>query len=293
MKKKILFGSLLAVFLMLMIPNISALQYHTDYEVVNKKLNEIEIDNKLSYLPAFVDIPDWLSWIIGFIIGFVFSFVFSKIYFSRTVYVDDDAADEWYDYMHVKTIQEGVDHADRGYANNVRVYAGTYDGQIMMSSCHLTPGNMGHWLIGNGSGSTIIDAKGADYGINLSQIDGWSRIIGFTITNASDCGINIDNSQWNFITENTLINNEIGIKNDGGDYSPIWKNNFINNEINAYDTGENDWSFDCYGDIPINGNYWDDFTGEDEDDDGIGDTPYYITGGNSMDSYPLIQPWEE
>ena len=76
-----------------------------------------------------------------------------------------------------------------------------------------------------------------------------------------------------------------------GNYNLIYKNDFINNHRQAFDTGENEWSFD-WGNISI-GNYWSDYNGTDNNDDGIGDTPYMIPGGNSTDSHPLMQPWIE
>ncbi|MCD6223050.1 MAG: DUF2341 domain-containing protein [Thermoplasmata archaeon] len=67
----------------------------------------------------------------------------------------------------------------------------------------------------------------------------------------------------------------------------IYHNNFINNKyVNAYDEGSNTWD----NGYPSGGNYWDDYTGNDGNGDGIGDTPYSIPGGNT-DRYPLMEPW--
>jgi hypothetical protein len=292
-KGRIYLLSILIAVILIILPHINAIEQGI-------KQSEIEQNHIFSTLQSVVknslfsdelNIWEIMKFIISIIIGGYIGYTLSDIYLSRTVYVDDDAPDSWYDYFHVSTIHEAIDHANKGYANKIRVYDGTYDGDIMMSSGYLNPGNMGHWLIGNGSGSTIIDAEGCSYGVNFSRIDGWCRVIGFTIKNASGCGIDLGKSQWNFITENTLINNGVGISK-GSKYCPIWKNNFISNGINAYDPGENEWSFDWYGDIPIAGNYWDDYQGIDSNGDGFGDTAYEIEGGSSVDSYPLIQPWE-
>jgi hypothetical protein len=35
------------------------------------------------------------------------------------------------------------------------------------------------------------------------------------------------------------------------------------------------------------------YEGADENNDGIGDIPYQIAGGNTNDSYPLMSPWQQ
>lgn len=63
----------------------------------------------------------------------------------------------------------------------------------------------------------------------------------------------------------------------------FFKNTISDNTINAEDDGTNN-EFDN-GSM---GNSWDDYTGEDTDGDGIGETPYEIEGlSGSVDNYPL------
>jgi hypothetical protein len=70
----------------------------------------------------------------------------------------------------------------------------------------------------------------------------------------------------------------------------VYHNNFFSNNDqnidNAYDECENVWD---HGNIS-GGNHWDDYNGTDENEDGIGDTPYSIDGGQSQDRYPLMNP---
>ena len=61
----------------------------------------------------------------------------------------------------------------------------------------------------------------------------------------------------------------------------IYANCFIYNDFQAYDDGSNYWN------STSRGNFWSDYTGEDTDSDGIGDSPYYIDS-NSIDYYPMM-----
>ena len=105
----------------------------------------------------------------------------------------------------------------------------------------------------------------------------------------------------NTITKNTFYNNtcygyaygiEISYEDWTGTFwgysndNLIYHNNFIGNDHNVYDDCYNFWDNGEYG------NYWDDYSGNDEDNDGIGNKAYSILGGKNRDNYPIINPIE-
>jgi nitrous oxidase accessory protein NosD len=61
---------------------------------------------------------------------------------------------------------------------------------------------------------------------------------------------------------------------------------------------ENNWNTTTNTTLAIDGsgegNYWDDYEGEDQDEDGVGDTAYTFTSGRVQreDSYPLMRPYD-
>ena len=136
-------------------------------------------------------------------------------------------------------------------------------------------------------------------GISLYCSD--NNIISENIISGNEIGIYLPPSfgicSNNTISNNVIINNGYGIFFESPYNNYIFHNDFVNNNIqHAYDGWNNIWD-DGY---PSGGNYWDDYSGEDNyhgpsqnisGSDGIGDTPYNISGGSNQDRYPFIEPY--
>ena len=88
----------------------------------------------------------------------------------------------------------------------------------------------------------------------------------------------------NNFTLNIVENNEIGVYIYQSHGNFFYCNNFIDNTVQVYLTGDeiNYWSYH------EKGNYWSDYTGVDEDGDGIGEIPYEINEKNK-DYYPFAR----
>jgi parallel beta-helix repeat protein len=138
--------------------------------------------------------------------------------------------------------------------------------------------NNGIWIFSDSKENIIKRnniSSNIGYGIKIHYSDN-NTVIENTIFNNTIYGIEFCSYitipvTYNIIVNNTIISNTIaGIHLD--DYSmnnSIFLNNFINNNINGYDTGINNTNVWDTGTV---GNYWDDYSGADDDDDGIGDT---------------------
>ena len=114
----------------------------------------------------------------------------------------------------------------------------------------------------------------------ISEMDGMGIFIG-------------SNSNANFIYANIVQNHNRGIFMSSSSDNIIHRNNLLDNYTNAVVYGYcpgNKW----YHELTSVGNYWSDYSGADQDGDGIIDSPYYVPYGGSAncDQYPLVNQWQ-
>ncbi|MFX1242830.1 MAG: right-handed parallel beta-helix repeat-containing protein, partial [Promethearchaeota archaeon] len=130
--------------------------------------------------------------------------------------------------------------------------------------------------------------QNATIGIQLENTDG-GMIINNTISNNKNIGILIHNCKKNNLIDNEIRNNTnygIFLNGPNSKNNNFYKNKFFENGRHAIDDAKP--NFNSWYNSSI-GNYWDNYTGKDTNDDNIGDIPYdYIFGkANSQDLYPI------
>ena len=183
-------------------------------------------------------------------------------------------------------------------ASNVTVSGFTIRNSDPLTGCGILIELFGNILINNNN------IRNNKIGIRISS-SSRNQIYG-NIISANYIGIQLFSSSSNAIYRNIILSNAAGINayyhsvdnvfyenvingNNWGVFlssyandNTFYHNNFIDNFYNVYaEQTANIW---CYNG---EGNYWDDYKGEDLDKNGIGDTPYPIAERNT-DYYPLM-----
>jgi parallel beta-helix repeat protein len=141
-------------------------------------------------------------------------------------------------------------------------------------------------------------ASNNNYGIYLYSSSN-NTLTGNNASNNSNRGIHLQYSSNNTLTGNVANSNTFsGIYLDSSSNNNHIYNNYFDNAVNAYDDGNNIWNIskthgaNIIGGSWLGGNYWSDYTGEDANGDGLGDSsvPYNASGNivNGGDWLPLV-----
>ncbi len=143
------------------------------------------------------------------------------------------------------------------------------------------------------SNNTIIENNIScnNQGIEFYSISHYNNILSNNLTANTKHAILFDGGTFHKIIGNNITNNAVGICNDFGYQNcTIYFNNFITNTENVQiDTGL-DVELATW-DNAKEGNFWSNYTGVDNNGDGMGDTPYIINAYNK-DNFPLMLPFK-
>jgi parallel beta-helix repeat protein len=173
--------------------------------------------------------------------------------------------------------------------------------------------------LGNGIIVDIYGTGNTIAGNNLTSISGngiwiWTSSNTIIANNITNSGSGIYFSDWagNTITGNHLEENQVGVNCWAGNPIPeglenfIYYNNFVNNTLSflnqaIFKENSSELLYPALVNVWNNGtvgNFWSDYNGTDANNDGIGDTPYFIDdhypleGANDTDRNPLMNPIE-
>ena len=166
------------------------------------------------------------------------------------------------------------------------IYLGT-SGSNTLTNNNATGNSRGGFRLSSSTSNTLTGnnaTNNSGFGFLVDWSSDYNILTGNNVIGNSGYGIEIYSANNNKLIQNNVLSNSYGLRiMRSANYNTLTRNNLIDNiNYNVYDTvGSNSWVF----------NYYSDYTGSDSNNDGIGDTTYYIAGDvGAKDSFPIMQP---
>jgi parallel beta-helix repeat protein len=234
-------------------------------------------------------------------------------------------------YSEKNTIANNTAKRTRNYKYGIHLYrsnnnvvtnnnvSNNYDGIRLYDSSNNTiisntansNSKVGIYLLGSEKNRIINNTANSnkDDGIRLSDAMLSGGLYGYSCNNILKDNTVLNNhhgicisgmSKNNIITNNIASNNRASIDLIHSKGNIIYLNNFIKNghwnvlsyRLNIWNSTEKiTYIYKGRTHESYMGNYWNDYTGSDADNDGIGDKPYRINS-DINDEYPLMEPFE-
>jgi len=142
--------------------------------------------------------------------------------------------------------------------------------------------NIDGFSLNNSTNNTLINDTAESNKLGISLVMSKSNIFTYNTIRGNAYAINGETAKSNFIINNTMSLNDVGINLNRSMENTLYENKF-SNFIDAVDDGKNIWNSSSKG------NFWHNYTGQDADGDGIGDTPYVINQTTeSIDYMPIF-----
>jgi parallel beta-helix repeat protein len=201
----------------------------------------------------------------------------------------NEASENGYEYLYsgwgiyVGASDDILISENKGHGNYYAIVVHTCSNCVISSNVVSNNSGMGIWpkfceecvYVGNSA------CNNGFYG--LEPEDSANCVIsGNNASNNGEFGIWLLGCSKLSVTANYLQKNAVGVGLTESNSNQIYHNDFTNNRYQAsiQNSSDNEWSTE------VEGNYWSDYTGQDENHDGIGDAAYVIDEAN-RDQYPL------
>jgi parallel beta-helix repeat protein len=177
-------------------------------------------------------------------------------------------------------------------SDNITITNNTVSGcDVTDESCGIYLSLTRHSILSNNIIS--YNSRGIQLSFNYSNIYEGNTLTNNTVSNNDEYAIYLSNSTYNTLTLNTISDNLRGIRIlSGSNYNDVYNNNFI--KTTGYHASVTDSTGNVFS-LPLStgGNYWDDWTSPDADNNGIVDDPYpgiYVLPGAPLilDDFPWV-----